>query len=85
MKPWIKICLVFSLAYAVASTAAYILSAEKSAVWGIILIGIIPNLAVFLIYRKRPERIPTKGEIVRIKSPFQELCEQIKKLTGVQK
>ena len=85
MKPWIKICAIFSIAYMLFSALIYKLSTEKAAVLGILAICLAFNIGLFLKYRKKPERIHFRGEIVRIKSPIVELYEKIKNTMGVKK
>lgn len=85
MKPWIKICAIFSIAYILLSVLIYIFSTKKAAVFGILAICLAFNIGLFLKYRKKPERIPFQGEIVRIKSPIVELYEKIQNIMGVKK
>ena len=85
MKPWIKICIIFNSVYLVVSSITYALSDKKAAVFGIMLIGLAFNYIIFLKFRKHPERVPEKGEIVRIKNPFQEIFEKIKNKMEVKK
>lgn len=85
MKPWIKICIIFSVPYLLLSTLIYALSDVKAGIFGILAICIAFNLGLFLKYRNKAERIPEKGEIVRIKGPLVEFYEKIQNLMGVKK
>ena len=85
MKPWIKFCIILSTAYAMLSTLIYVLSVENVPFWGILVIGLTSNLIMFLIYKDRPERIPMKGEIIRLKNPLVGLYERIKNVMEVKK
>ncbi|MBW2972765.1 hypothetical protein KY346_00050 [Candidatus Woesearchaeota archaeon] len=80
MKPWKKYCLIFSASYLAVALLIYLLSKSKASLLVIVLIAVPFNLIIFLRYRKHPERIPENCEIVRIRGPFQEICEKIKKL-----
>ena len=84
MKPWIKICIMFSISYLTISMLIYALT-RKAGILGILLICIPFNLGLYFKYRNKPERIPERGEIVRIKSPFIELYEKIQNIMGVKK
>ena len=84
MKPWIKICIIFSIPYLMLSMLIYALT-KKAGIFGILLICIAFNLGLYFKYRNKPERIPEKGEIIRLKSPFIELYEKIQNLMGVKK
>ncbi len=85
MKPWIKICIMFSVPYIAISALIYALSEVKAGIFGILAICLAFNLGLFLKYRNKPERIPEMGEIVRLKNPVVELYEKIKNKMGVKK
>ena len=85
MKPWKKFCLIFSASYLAVALLIYLISRSKASLLVIVLIAIPFNIIIFLRYRKHPERIPENCEIVRIKSPFQEIYEKIKNKLEVKK
>ncbi|MBW2981755.1 hypothetical protein KY343_02635 [Candidatus Woesearchaeota archaeon] len=85
MKPWIKICILFSIPYLLISMLIYAMSNKNAGIFGILLLCIAFNLGLYFKYRNKPERIPERGEIVRIKSPLIELYEKIQNLMGVKK
>ena len=85
MKPWIKICVIFSIPYLMISMLIYSLSTKKAGIFGILLIALAFNIVLYFKYRSKPERIPERGEIVRLKSPLVELYEKIQNLTEVKK